>query len=191
MTPILRNALPAFARWLYSVSLALWLGGLLAIGAFVAPTAFWVVRNNSFFIGKPALQAQIAGGIVGGSLRPFGVLCDVCAVLLLVSAALLWPSLVRPARTWTVLGMAVTVILLCTSLYQGPGGACAPIVRLQRSPSFCSAHRCIKASVCFRQWMPPRPRATRHSLTPCITATRVFPPRSSSRFCLCWHCLRL
>jgi hypothetical protein len=119
MTQLLRNALPILARWLHSIALALWLGGLLAIGAFVAPTAFWVVRNNSFFTGKPALQAQIAGGIVGGSLRPFGVLCDVCAILLLASAALLWPSLARSSRTWTALGMAITLILLCTSLYQG------------------------------------------------------------------------
>lgn len=117
----MRNALPILARWLHTIALGLWLGGLLAIGALVAPTAFGIVRLNPAFAGNPTLQAQIAGGIVGGSLRHFNVLCYACGALILVANALLWPSLPRAGRTWTALAMLVTLVLLATALYQGFG----------------------------------------------------------------------
>ncbi len=115
----MRNALPIFARWLHTVALSLWLGGLVAIGAFVAPTAFRVVRANPAFAGHPDLQALIAGGIVGGSLRVFNIVCYVCASLLLLANGLLWHSLSRAGRTWTLLAMLLTLLLLGTALYQG------------------------------------------------------------------------
>lgn len=117
----MRNALPIFARWLHTVALSLWLGGLVAIGAFVAPTAFHVVRASPAFAGHPDLQALIAGGIVGGSLRVFNIVCYVCGALLLFANGLLWPSLPRSGRTWTALAMLLTLLLLGTALYQGLG----------------------------------------------------------------------
>ena len=33
-------------RWLHRVALSLWLGGLIAIGALVAPTAFHVLPRD-------------------------------------------------------------------------------------------------------------------------------------------------
>ncbi len=117
----MRNALPVFARWLHTLGLGLWLGGLLAIGALVAPTAFGVVRADPAFAGNPALQARIAGGIVGGSLRHFNSLCYGCGALMLVVNALLWPRLSRAGRAWATSALLVTLFLLGTALYQGFG----------------------------------------------------------------------
>jgi hypothetical protein len=115
----MRNALPFLARWLHTIALSLWLGGLLAIGAFVAPTAFHIVRLNPAFTGNPALQAQVAGGIVGDSLRHFNVLCYACGALLIFANILLWPGLSRSGRTWAALSALVSLVLLGTALYQG------------------------------------------------------------------------
>lgn len=112
----MNRALPILARWLHSVCLALWLGGLIAIGALVAPTAFHVVRINPALAGNTALQTTLAGGIVGGSLRLFVVLCYACGALLLVSDFLLVPSV---SRRWTLACVALTAVLLATALYQG------------------------------------------------------------------------
>ena len=120
MSRTMPNALPVFARWLHTIAFGLWLGGLLAIGALVAPEAFAIVRLNPA-TDNPALQAQIAGGIVGGSLRHFNFLCDGCGALMLVANALLWPRLSRAGRTWAASVLLVTVVLLGTSLYQGFG----------------------------------------------------------------------
>lgn len=112
----MNRAVPVLARWLHSVCLALWLGGLIGIGALVAPTAFHVVRINPGLAGNAALQTALAGGIVGGSLRLFNVLCYACGLLLLLSAFLLVSFV---PRRWTLACAALTAILLATALYQG------------------------------------------------------------------------
>lgn len=115
----MKNALPIFARFLNILGLSLWLGGLIGIGAFVAPTAFHIVRLNPAFAGNSTLQAQIAGGIVGGSLRHFNVLCYACGALLILANILLLPNLSRSGRMAAVLIMLASVVLLGTALYQG------------------------------------------------------------------------
>lgn len=115
----MRNALSIFAAWLHTVALSLWLGGLIAIGALVAPTAFHIVHLNPAFAGNPTLQAQIAGGIVGDSLRHFNVLCYACGLLLIAANVLLWPGLSRSHRLWAALSLGVSLVLLATALYQG------------------------------------------------------------------------
>ena len=90
----------AAARWLHTLGFALWLGGLVAIGALVAPTAFRVIPHN------PAL----AGGIVGGSLRVFNVLCLVSGAVMLLADVLLWRRWPRPTRLCAVLTLALLVL---------------------------------------------------------------------------------
>jgi len=79
--------LPAFARWLHGIALSLWLGGLLAIGALVAPTAFHILRDSPLLT-LPQANA-LAGQIVGGSLRFFTFLCYGCGAVLLLTNFLL------------------------------------------------------------------------------------------------------
>ena len=96
------------ARWLHRVALALWLGGLIAIGALVAPTAFHVIPHD----------AALAGAVVGGSLRHFNVLCLVCGVLmLLVDIGLLAAR--RANRLPVLWGVSLTLLLLALTGYLG------------------------------------------------------------------------
>ena len=104
------------ARALHTVALGLWLGGLVAIGALVAPTAFHLTRSLPAFAGNTALQNAVAGGVVGGSLKLFTVLCYVCGALLLLTGAVLFRSVPRrPAQACLI----VSALLLLSSLYLG------------------------------------------------------------------------
>ncbi len=113
------NALPVLARCLHTTALALWLGGLIAIGALVAPVAFQTVHINPALAGNPAAQANLAGGIVGGSLRRFNVVCLGCGGLLLLADGLLLAraGLGRRPRVWTALALLVTLALCASALY--------------------------------------------------------------------------
>lgn len=117
MRPFIRSAfVPILARTLHAVALSLWLGGLAAIGALVAPTAFHVTRTAPAFAGNLPLQNAIAGGVVGGSLHLFTFLCYACGFLLLLANGLLLP---HADRRWAMAGIAVSALLLCTALYLG------------------------------------------------------------------------
>jgi len=105
-----------FARALHAVALSLWLGGLVAIGALVAPTAFHVTHTAPAFAGDLPLQNAIAGGVIGGSLHLFTFVCYGCGFLLLLANALL---LRHTARRWTLAAIVITCLLLGTALYLG------------------------------------------------------------------------
>lgn len=110
------NAITVIARALHMIALGLWLGGLVAIGALVAPTAFHLTRALPAFSGNVALQNAVAGGVVGGSLKLFTVVCDVCGVLLLLTGAVLLKA--GPRRP-ALAGLTVSALLLLSSLYLG------------------------------------------------------------------------
>ena len=110
MSPLLQVS----ARTLHTLALALWLGGLLAIGALVAPTAFHVTRSAPALSGNLPLQNALAGGIVGGSLRLFNFLTLACGVVLLLSNIMLRPA---SNRRWTSASLAVTLLLLLSALF--------------------------------------------------------------------------
>ena len=106
--------LPILARTLHLLALALWLGGLVAIGALVAPTAFHVTRTAPALAGNPAVQNALAGAVVGGSLKLFNFLCLACAAVLLASNLLLLP---QASRRWTGACLVTTLFLLASTLY--------------------------------------------------------------------------
>ena len=83
------------ARWLHRVALSLWLGGLIAIGALVAPPAFHIIPHNPI----------LAGAVVGGSRR---LLVDLGRL-----AARVGP---RPAA---LCSLALTGLLLALTGYLG------------------------------------------------------------------------
>lgn len=100
------------AHALHTVALALWLGGLVAIGALVAPTAFHVTRALPEFAGNLGLQNSVAGAVVGGSLRVLNYVCLGCAMLLLLTQA----GLFTPANRRASLACLVTTLLLLASV---------------------------------------------------------------------------
>ena len=117
--PVLRPFVPILARTLHAVALSLWLGGLIAIGALVAPTAFHVTRTAPAFAGNLPLQNAIAGGVVGGSLHLFTFVCYACGLLLLLANALL---LRHARRRYALAGIAPAApagLLLASALFLG------------------------------------------------------------------------
>ena len=101
-------------RALHLLALALWLGGLVAIGALVAPTAFHVARTDPALAGSLAAQNALAGGIVGGSLRVFNFLTLACAAVLLAANFFL---LSAARRRWTFACLLAALLLLLSALY--------------------------------------------------------------------------
>ncbi len=100
-------------RALHLLALALWLGGLVAIGALVAPTAFHVTRTAPALAGNLPQQNALAGAVVGGSLRLFCFLDLACAAVLLAANLLLLP---RSSRRWTGACLGTTLVLLASTL---------------------------------------------------------------------------
>lgn len=106
------NFLFLLLRTLHLLALALWLGGLVAIGALVAPTAFHAARSAPILAGHLPQQNALAGAVVGGSLRLFNFVSLACAGVMLV-AVLLLPA----PRRWTGACLGTTLVLLASTLY--------------------------------------------------------------------------
>ena len=92
------------ARIVLMASLALWVGGLATISFVLAPTAFKVQPSR-----------QVAGQIVGASLRNFGVVELVCGVLAVSSSIFLR---YKTGRGKPVVGLLV-LMLMITMVYVG------------------------------------------------------------------------
>jgi len=110
----MRVFVPTLARWLHAIALSLWLGGLIAIGALVAPMAFRTLRGSEFL--TQAQATTLAGHIVGDSLHLFNILCYVCAALLLLANLLL---LGHSDRRWIFASLVTTSLLLVSALVLG------------------------------------------------------------------------
>ena len=101
-------------RALHLLALALWLGGLVAIGALVAPTAFHAARTAPALAGNLPQQNALAGAVVGGSLRVFNFLTLACAAVMLAANLLLLPW---ATRRWAAACLTATLVLLASTLY--------------------------------------------------------------------------
>lgn len=104
-------------RWLHQIGLGIWIGGLLAIGAVVAPVAFR----------RAGLTPDQAGDVVGLSLARYNSLLYAAGVLLLLTELLEWALERRRDRA----GQAVMLArLLCIAGMLGLaiylGGSLAP-----------------------------------------------------------------
>lgn len=110
--------LRAVLRWSMYVTAALWLGGVVGIGAFTAPQAFQTLESTHM-MGGVASAKLLAGQIIGGSLRKFNVLCIVCGTVLSIGTIVERVSR-KPLRAWqwAVSGSAIaTSCLLLTSVF--------------------------------------------------------------------------
>jgi len=92
------------------LAVAVWFGGLLALGAIAAPVAFEVLGRSE---GGPAL----AGAVVGELLRRFHLVSYACGGVLiasLIARAVLGP---RPRRFGVRTGIAA--VMLAAAVYSG------------------------------------------------------------------------
>src|SRR5262245_65354867 len=102
----------AALRYATLLALAVWIGGLLALGAVAAPAIFQVVADK----GVPAGRA-LSGAIFGDVLRRFHLVSYACGawiLLSLVARALLGP---RPRRF--AIRACIAAVMLGASLYSG------------------------------------------------------------------------
>ena len=74
-----RTLLPTLLDTLHALALMLWLGGIVVIGAIVAPAAFHVV----------GLTKMQAGSVVGESLRRLGPVIEICGIVMVAAQYLL------------------------------------------------------------------------------------------------------
>jgi uncharacterized membrane protein len=99
-------------RYVYVLALALWLGGMVVLGAVVAPTTFQVLQAS-----EPATGRALGGAVFGAVLSRFHYVAyaaGTLALLALSAMALLGP---RP-RSFAVRSTIVAVMLL-VALYSG------------------------------------------------------------------------
>lgn len=92
------------AHVVYFLSLAVWVGGLAALTAVVAPTLFRQTSRGA------------AGALFGPTLRAFGYVEMACAALLLVSSVVLWK--LDPRAGWAEnvrMALVAAMILLLFS----------------------------------------------------------------------------
>ena len=98
-------------RWSVYVVAALWLGGVVGIGAFTAPQAFHTLESTHMISGVASAKL-LAGQIIGGSLRKFNVLCIVCGAILVVgTVGELFTR--RPLQAWKMAVGGSAIVTSC------------------------------------------------------------------------------
>jgi uncharacterized membrane protein len=96
-------------RYAYVLALVVWLGGMVVLGAVVAPTVFQVLQ-----VREPDAGRLLAGAVFGSTLTRFHYVAYACGAIILVTLivmAILGPRpagfAVRTAVVSTMLGIAV------------------------------------------------------------------------------------
>lgn len=112
----MKMAILSAATWLHSLALVLWVGGLVIIGAVVAPIAF------------SALERSSAGEIVGTSLRRLNQICYFCSAVLILTEVIQFVTLkhsdLRDLKLWLfiirgtlMIGMILLLLFLDRGLF--------------------------------------------------------------------------
>lgn len=133
---ILNMAILSAVTWLHSLALVLWVGGIVIIGAVVAPVAF------------SSLEKSAAGNIVGSSLRRFNQICYFCSVVLIlteiVQLVILKNSGLRDIKLWLFAARGVIVVGMILILLFLDKGLFAKMNKLQaqgQMEEFNKAHK--------------------------------------------------
>jgi uncharacterized membrane protein len=101
-------------RYVYVLALAIWLGGMVVLGAVVAPTTFQVLQAS-----EPATGRLLGGAVFGAILSRFHYVAygaGALALLALAAMALLGPRPVAFAVRSTIVAL-----MLVIALYSGLG----------------------------------------------------------------------
>ena len=99
-------------RFVALLALVVWLGGMVVLGALVAPATFQVLQAQA-----PATGRVLAGALFGDILRRFYVLAYISGAIILV--CLLAMKIIGPEpRGWLLRG-AIVVAMLAIAAYAG------------------------------------------------------------------------
>ena len=107
------------AQALHSVAYALWLGGIISIGALVAPAVFGYTRHLPLVSDIPGLPDMIAGGILGGVFHDLCYLSLAAGVVMLFTDTLEFVTgMGARFRTATFVRSLLTIAMLVVVGYQ-------------------------------------------------------------------------
>lgn len=99
-------------RYVYVLTLVIWLGGMIVLGGLVAPTTFQVLQGQ-----EPAAGRELAGEVFGSILARFHYVAYGAGGLLLVT--LFAMRLLGPRPQASGVRAAIVATMLLISLYSG------------------------------------------------------------------------
>jgi uncharacterized membrane protein len=99
-------------RYVYVLALVVWLGGMVVLGAIVAPTTFQVLQASA-----PVEGRELAGELFGTLLARFHYVAYAAGALLLVTLAAM--ALLGPRPRGFAVRTAIAGVMLLVALYSG------------------------------------------------------------------------
>jgi len=99
-------------RYVYVLALVIWLGGMVVLGAIVAPATFQVLQASAQENGR-----ALAGGLFGTILARFQYVEYACGAVLIVSIGAMAVLGPRPSAFAVRLGLIAVMVLI--SVYSG------------------------------------------------------------------------
>jgi uncharacterized membrane protein len=99
-------------RYVYVLALVVWLGGMLILGAVVAPTTFQILQESAGAEGR-----QMAGAVFGATLARFHYVAYAAGALLLLTLGAMRVLGPRPAHSG--LRAIIVAVMLGIALYSG------------------------------------------------------------------------
>jgi hypothetical protein len=106
------NDLMLALRYLYVLALVVWLGGMVVLGAIVAPTTFQVLQLQAADGGR-----ALAGELFGAMLARFQYVAYACGASIVITLALM--ALLGPRPTGFAVRLVVAAAMLGVALYAG------------------------------------------------------------------------
>jgi uncharacterized membrane protein len=99
-------------RYVYVLALVVWLGGMVLLGAVVAPTTFGVLQAS-----EPTNGRALAGALFGEVLARFHYVAYGAGAVLLVSLAVM--AVLGPRPRGFAVRVAIVGVMLLIALYSG------------------------------------------------------------------------
>lgn len=99
-------------RYVYILALVVWLGGMVVLGAVVAPVTFQVLQASA-----PATGRELGGAVFTAILERFHYVAYASGTLLLVTLAAM--ALLGPRPSGLAMRAALVAAMLAVALYSG------------------------------------------------------------------------
>ena len=99
-------------RYVYVLALVVWLGGMVLLGALVAPTTFEVLQAS-----EPVTGRALAGDLFGAILSRFHYVAYAAGAILLVTLAVM--AILGPRPASYAIRSAIIVVMLGVAVYSG------------------------------------------------------------------------
>jgi uncharacterized membrane protein len=99
-------------RYVYVLALVVWLGGMVLLGALVAPTTFEVLQAS-----EPVTGRALAGDLFGAILSRFHYVAYAAGAILLVTLAVM--AILGPRPVSYAIRSAIIAVMLGVAVYSG------------------------------------------------------------------------